>query len=528
MRPGALIRKAGKMAHIPGSIRRRNIVAGWNRLAPNEIHAKRGGGLWPGHHLPSDPDLAATPLANTPRPKLTGLRIGERKLFQAIGDWLVLAGGLMAIALQSERGYARDELVVSLVVVSGLWFFFANAFDAYSMTVLQSTFRSIYNAATVFVATGITYLLFASFTGGVMPVIRPRISETLIALLILVPLLLVRLLFSLILTHAPLRRHVVVLGANRSGFEMVEALHQYGGATYEFLGYFDDTFAEEEEDANVEPIIEPTSELLRINDLVGIDQIVLANHAQTPSLLHTLSICHERGIQITPMFALYQDLTGRVPVSHLGNDWYVALPAHVKTTTRTYMVMKRVMDLFLASFVLLCVGWVLPLVALVIKLDSPGPIFFKQVRVGRGGKPFKIIKFRSMRQDAEAKTGAVWAQKSDPRITRIGRFLRKSRLDELPQLWNVFVGDMSFVGPRPERPEFEEKLEREIPFYRARRAVQPGLTGWAQVRHGYGNTMLDALRKVEYDLYYIKNESLYLDLLILLRTVAVVLKLAGN
>jgi lipopolysaccharide/colanic/teichoic acid biosynthesis glycosyltransferase len=148
--------------------------------------------------------------------------------------------------------------------------------------------------------------------------------------------------------------------------------------------------------------------------------------------------------------------------------------------------------------------------------------------VCRGGKLFKIVKFRSMRQDAEQGTGAVWAQKGDPRITRVGRIIRKSRLDELPQLWNVLVGDMSFVGPRPERPEFDEKLEQEIPFYRARRAVRPGLTGWAQVRHGYGNTMLDALRKVEYDLYYIKNDSVYLDTLIMLRTVAVVLKLGGT
>ncbi|HVG00384.1 MAG TPA: sugar transferase, partial [Chloroflexia bacterium] len=171
---------------------------------------------------------------------------------------------------------------------------------------------------------------------------------------------------------------------------------------------------------------------------------------------------------------------------------------------------------------------ILPFVMLAIKLDSPGPIFFKQMRVGLGGKPFKIMKFRSMRQDAEAGSGAVWASNGDPRVTRIGRFLRKSRIDEIPQLWNIVVGDMSFVGPRPERPEFDEQLEREIPFYRARRAVRPGLTGWAQVQYRYGNSIADALRKVEYDLYYIKNESVYLDLLILLRTVAVVLKLGGN
>jgi exopolysaccharide biosynthesis polyprenyl glycosylphosphotransferase len=228
------------------------------------------------------------------------------------------------------------------------------------------------------------------------------------------------------------------------------------------------------------------------------------------------------------MFALYQDLTGRVPVSHLGDDWYVALPAHVKKNARTYLLFKRICDFAMALMALVLSAPVMPLVALAIKLDSPGPIFFKQMRVGVGGRVFRIVKFRTMRQDAEKNTGAVWATDHDPRITRIGRFLRKSRLDELPQLWNVLVGDMSFVGPRPERPEFDEELEHEVPFYRARRAVRPGLTGWAQVSHGYGNTMFDALRKVEYDLYYIKNQSLYLDLMILFRTIAVVLKLGGK
>jgi exopolysaccharide biosynthesis polyprenyl glycosylphosphotransferase len=228
------------------------------------------------------------------------------------------------------------------------------------------------------------------------------------------------------------------------------------------------------------------------------------------------------------MFALYQDLTGRVPVSHLGEAWYAALSANVKHTTRPYRMIKRLTDVCLALVGLTLAAPIMLCVALVIKLDSPGPVLFKQVRVGRGGKPFQIVKFRSMRQDAEASTGAVWARSGDARITRTGRLLRKSRVDEIPQLWNILVGDMSFVGPRPERPEFDEQLEREIPFYRARRAVRPGLTGWAQVSYGYGNTLLDALRKVEYDLYYIKHESLYLDLLILLRTVAVVLRLAGT
>jgi exopolysaccharide biosynthesis polyprenyl glycosylphosphotransferase len=455
--------------------------------------------------------------------------LGERRLLFALGDWLVLAIGSFLILSHSERGYDMASMMISFAVITTLWFFFADAFDAYSPLVMPTRFRNMYNAATVLVATGISYTLFAWLTGGLLPVIRPRISETFAGVLFLIPLALMRLFFATALRHAPMRRHVAVVGANNSGHEMVDALRNYGGETYEFVGYFDDTpnFKAVGTQKDIH-YISPVSDLIPVSREYGIDQIVLANPAETPGLQATVSLCHERGIQVTPMFALYQDLTGRVPVSHLGKDWFVAMPAHIKTTTRTYMVVKRLLDITVASIVLLGLAIIGPVIALAIKLDSPGPVFFRQTRVGRGGKPFEIIKFRSMRQDAEAQLGAVWAINGDPRITRVGRSLRRSRLDEIPQMWNVLVGDMSLVGPRPERPEFDEKLESEIPFYRARRAVQPGLTGWAQVRHGYGNTMRDTLRKVEYDLYYIKNESLYLDLLIILRTVAVVLRLGGT
>lgn len=473
------------------------------------------------------------------RPKRAGLGIGERQFFQVLSDWIVVAGGGLLILSSSERGYSSEAMVVSVGTLSILWFFFADVFDAYKMPVLQSTFKSGYTAAKVLALTVICYTLVAWFTGGFLLVIRPRISETFEAVLLVVPLLAERTLISTLLTRAPLRRRVVVVGANRDGFEMGEALAHYDGKTYEFLGYFDDdprsTGVMEERNRSNQRVpsklahfVWPTADLLTIHRNIGIDQVVLANPGQTVALLKTLSLLHEQGVQITPMFAIYQDLTGRVPVSHLGDDWYVALPAHAKKTSCTYLIVKRAMDLAMAFGVLLLTAPLMPLVALAIKLDSTGPIFFKQLRVGRGGKPFKIVKFRTMRHGAEAGTGAVWASDKDPRITRVGKFLRKSRLDEIPQLWNVIVGEMGFVGPRPERPEFDEELEREIPFYRARRAVRPGLTGWAQVSYGYGNSLRDALRKVEYDLYYIKNESMYLDLLILLRTVAVVLRLRGT
>ncbi|MEO8287335.1 MAG: sugar transferase [Chloroflexota bacterium] len=462
------------------------------------------------------------------RHKVRGLGFRERKLLQGLVDWLGVMACVSIIFGQSSRDYDKAEMYFSLGVISVLWFFFADAFDTYSLPNVPSRFRVLYATTQLLVAVGVSYIVLSWFAGGFLPIIRPRISEFFTASLLLIPLLLLHWIVARLLLHAPLRRRIAIVGANYDGYEMLQALSRHS-RSYEFVGYFDDAPASGSDEKWVSGhITRSTSILPLLCDASELDQILLANPQQTTELLYNLSLCHERGIQITPMFALYQDLMGRLPVSHLGDAWYAALPANVKHTTRPYKIAKRMLDVCLAVVGLVMTTPLIPLVALAIKLDSPGPVLFKQVRVGRGGKLFKIVKFRTMRQDAEASTGAVWAQNKDVRITRIGRFLRKSRLDEIPQLWNIIVGDMSFVGPRPERPEFDEQLEREIPFYRARRAVRPGLTGWAQVSYGYGNSMLDALRKVEYDLFYIKRESLYIDLLILLRTVSVVLRLGGK
>jgi lipopolysaccharide/colanic/teichoic acid biosynthesis glycosyltransferase len=163
---------------------------------------------------------------------------------------------------------------------------------------------------------------------------------------------------------------------------------------------------------------------------------------------------------------------------------------------------------------------------LAVRLSSPGPIFFRQTRVGRSGRLINIFKFRTMRQDAEA-NGAVWAAKNDPRVTMVGRFMRKTRLDEIPQLWNVLRGDMAFVGPRPERPEFVKWLTSEIPYYNLRHMIRPGITGWAQVRYQYGANLEETKRKLEYDLYYVKNMSLGLDLLIIFETIKTIILRRG-
>jgi exopolysaccharide biosynthesis polyprenyl glycosylphosphotransferase len=214
-------------------------------------------------------------------------------------------------------------------------------------------------------------------------------------------------------------------------------------------------------------------------------------------------------------------MTGRIEVEQLLPSWLVFSEGF--RFSPGFLVLRRALSLLLSFILLLVIAPILPFVMLAIKLDSRGPVFYRQRRVGRGGVIFYCYKFRTMREDAEADTGPTWAGDEDPRITRVGKFLRASRLDEIPQLWNVLRGDMAFVGPRPERPEFVEWLTQEIPYYPVRHVVRPGITGWAQVQYKYGNTVDDAKEKLQFDLYYIKNASIGLDLVVVFQTVKTVL-----
>jgi len=232
------------------------------------------------------------------------------------------------------------------------------------------------------------------------------------------------------------------------------------------------------------------------------------------------------GVSFDHLASVYEDYTGKIAVENLRPSWLIFSPGFRKS--RVLATGKRLLDIGLAGIGLVLALPLLAFVALAIKLTSPGSFMYHQRRVGQHGRIFTVHKFRSMRSDAEAQTGPVWATKSgDPRVTRVGGWLRRSRLDELPQLWNVLIGDMSLVGPRPERPEFVTELTRQIPFYGQRHIVRPGLTGWAQVRYTYGASTEDALEKLQYDLFYIKNLSIALDLLIMLETVKTVLSRQG-
>jgi sugar transferase (PEP-CTERM system associated) len=324
---------------------------------------------------------------------------------------------------------------------------------------------------------------------------------------------------------ARLRQHVLVLGAGPVA-EAIASLQDASSLPFTVVGFVDDApDASERIPAGLE-LIGKTADLLNLVDELQPEVILVAVADMRRSIpIEDLLECRLRGIAVQDWTTFYEKHTGKVLVANLRPSWLIFSDGFVKN--RLTETTKRAVDLALAT-----VGFVisLPLLVLVgvaIKLDSRGPVLFRQERVGQHGRVFMVNKFRSMSVDAE-RGEAIWATQDDPRVTRVGKWLRRSRLDELPQFFNVIVGDMSFVGPRPERPEFVRTLQRKIPFYTERHSVKPGITGWAQVKHRYAASVEDSLEKLQYDLYYVKNLSPLLDLLILLNTIQVVLFARGS
>jgi sugar transferase (PEP-CTERM system associated) len=232
-----------------------------------------------------------------------------------------------------------------------------------------------------------------------------------------------------------------------------------------------------------------------------------------------------QGVKVEEATSWLEKISGKIEVENLYPSWLVFGEGFRRSTA--FIAVRRVVSIVISLIGLILALPLFPLIMLAIRMDSKGPVFYTQTRVGKAGRIFKVVKFRTMRRDAEAASGPKWAGDNDPRITRVGKFLRSSRLDEIPQLWCVLKGDMAFVGPRPERPEFIEWLSKEIPYYGVRHMVRPGLTGWAQVKYKYGSTVEDSREKLQYDLFYIKNASIGLDLLIMFLTVKTVLLRRG-
>ena len=258
-----------------------------------------------------------------------------------------------------------------------------------------------------------------------------------------------------------------------------------------------------------------------------ISEVVVAPDERRGGLpMEEMLTCVQRGVAMTDLSTFFEREAGIVTTNLVDPSWLVFSGGFDHSTSRC--MVKRLFDVMSASALLLVTWPFMLLVALCIRLESPGPILYQQTRIGEGGRPFELVKFRSMRVDAEGDGVARWAQQGDDRTTRVGRFIRLTRLDELPQLFNILRGDMSVVGPRPERPQFVDMLSREIRYYAVRHCVKPGLTGWAQLRYPYGASVRDAEEKLKFDLFYVKNHGLVFDLIILLQTVEVVLFQRGS
>lgn len=318
------------------------------------------------------------------------------------------------------------------------------------------------------------------------------------------------------------KESVLVIGAGRAGRLLMDVLSKQG-IPYRIRGYLDDDPGKKGMALGPVKVLGTTSELETWTRLYGVKTLILAvTHNLSMALIGTMGEARIQGMNVLTMPQVYEDVTGSVPVEHLPHAWLVYEQGFLLISKQYIQRIKRVLDVLVSGLLLLLFSPFFLLTAAAIRLDSEGPVFFTQERVGKNGQTFILWKFRSMRTDAEA-NGPVWASEKDPRITRVGKVIRKLRIDELPQVFNVFRGDMSLIGPRPERPAFVAMLEEKLPHYMLRHAVRPGITGWAQVKYPYGATVEDALKKLEYDVYYIKNMSLFLDLKILLKTISIVL-----
>jgi sugar transferase (PEP-CTERM system associated) len=254
--------------------------------------------------------------------------------------------------------------------------------------------------------------------------------------------------------------------------------------------------------------------------------VAMQDRRETMPIQELLELRLQGAVHIEEATSWLERMSGKIEIEQLYPSWIIF--ANGFRFSAVFRFVRRLLNLSVGFIGLLLAAPLIPFIVLAIKVDSAGPALYRQKRVGRRGKIFYCFKFRTMRADAEADSGPTWADDDDPRITKIGKFLRISRLDEIPQLWCVLKGDMAFVGPRPERPEFIERLGREIPYYGIRHLVSPGITGWAQIRYKYGNTVEDAKQKLQYDLFYIKNASIGLDVLIWFQTIKIVLLRRGG
>lgn len=442
------------------------------------------------------------------------LSIRERRVLLAAADLIVATLSTVPGYFVGHKASNHTPLEpYDLLLIGGIWVLALLITDGYAFQIPSNRVES---GVAVLKALPIAALL-AVLAFFLQPYVltRPVIVYTLIigALLLIV----MRTTLARLLLHESLAVRVLLVSDTEPSAEITSTLHA-ARFEYRVVGRLIGAAEHKQQSAKF---------VARVRDLVrqtGAQELIVSNNElrMVPGMVEE---CLTHGVRLVSAGDLVERYTGRAPIESIDVHWYLGLPDN-DVWRRPYAVGRRVSDLLLAFVLSLPFLVVLPFLALAIKLNSKGPVFHVQRRVGEGGQEFNLLKLRTMTTDAEA-GGAQFAARADPRVTRVGRFLRTTRLDEFPQLLNIVRGDMSFIGPRPERPEFVADLEARIPHFRSRLLIKPGLTGWAQIKGGYASTNDEMTRKLEYDLYYIKNRSLRLDLQILGGTFITVIRRRG-
>jgi sugar transferase (PEP-CTERM system associated) len=409
------------------------------------------------------------------------------------------------LVLNFEYGYYK------LVVITAIVLLFSHWLDLYDPTSFRGRWEQ---ALRLLLVLGFVALSLGA-VGFVFPGSLPGHGSALLGLMILTfALVFWRGTYSWLAQQPYLRERIYVLGTGERAQRLIQGLRSRSELGIELVGW----------SGNIEGALTVEavgSHLLKLVNEHDVHRVIVAMPDRRGTIpVHELLSLRLAGVKVEEAASWLERISGKIEVEQLYPSWLVFADGF--RFSGFFLILRRLLSLLASFLLLLLVAPIIPFLVLAIKLDSRGPVLYRQKRVGRGGTIFFCYKFRTMRADAEADTGATWATDDDPRITRIGRILRITRLDEIPQLWCVLKGDMAFVGPRPERPEFVEWLSNELPYYPVRHAVRPGITGWAQVRYKYGNTLEDAREKLQFDLFYIKNASVGLDLLIIFQTMKIV------
>jgi exopolysaccharide biosynthesis polyprenyl glycosylphosphotransferase len=477
------------------------------------------------------------------------LRPSEQRFILLLGD-LIASAGAMFIALYIwyqfslareierliARGFSVDRAGRIAVAIIDLnipfWFYLlplvwlllmVDSYEVHTAANWKKTLRGIAVAPVVGLL-GYSLLFMINQDPTSLP--RIGIGAFLVGASLLT--LIWRGIYIRIYTSSGLMRRVIVIGAGKAGHSLADVYRKLNPPPFLLIGFIDDDPKKHGKSHHGFAVLGSSQKLLDIVEEYHVSDIVVAISGEIKGeTFQNILDAQEKGIEIVRMPIMYEELTQRVPVEHLESDWVIRSFVDQVRVSGMYELFKRLMDIvggLVGSLIFLLV---LPFSALAIVIESGFPIFYSQERLGKGGRIFKIYKFRSMKQNAEEDGEARLATVNDPRVTKVGDFLRRTRLDEMPQFISVVTGEMSLVGPRAERPELVAQFQKQIPFYRARLLVKPGLTGWAQINYGYVASVKETVVKLEYDLYYIKHRTLNMDFTIVLRTIGTVLRRTG-